>query len=177
MSDDSTNLLMAMVEKVCAPVLEQVLDKIELQALQEASARLRTENAELRKALKLPHGAGLSADSVSLRGRRHRPRTAVLTPPPGPEAPAPGAESASSLPAQDATILLWPFAKAPLRVQQLIPAGEALPAWVILYQSALSEAPDTARTLAQLRTALRTATAPREPVRRRTPSRFLEFIW
>lgn len=175
MSADSTNLLMAIVEKVCAPVLEQVLDKIELQALQEASSRLRTENAELRKALKLPCSA--STDAVSSRSQRHRSRTTALNSPASPEAPEAEAGSAGILPAQDATVLLWPFAKAPIRLQQLIPADEAAPVWVILYQSALSEAPDTVRTLDQLRSALQTASAPHAPVRRRTPSRFLEFIW
>lgn len=175
MSADSTNLLMAMVERVCAPVLEQVLDKIELQALQEASARLRTENAELRKALKLPQQA--SMDAAASGDRRRRSAAQALTQPAMSDASATNTEPTSILPLQDATILLWPFAKAPVRVRQLVPDSEAPPAWVILYQSALAETPDTLAALTQLRSLLQTHGSSHKPVRRRAASRFLEFIW
>lgn len=180
MSSDSTNLLMSMVEKVCAPVLEQVLDRVELQALREASTRLRAENAELRKALQIPRGVFASEQMIASAAESHRARAAAQTPTEAasdvPEQPT-GSEPASSSPAQRATFLLWPFAKAPARIRQLAPVRDVPPAWVLMYRRSLGEETDMASNLEQLRCALRTESAPHAPARRRTPGHVLEFIW
>lgn len=179
MSADSTNLLMAMVEKVCAPVLEQVLDKIEIKALQEASARLREENAELRRVLQIPPGTLASAEVIAVASQRLR-QSAVATPPAQAERTEPPVKRqkpARALPTNGASLLLWPFAKVPAQVQQLAPVREVPPAWVVLYLPSLAEDAATVKILEKFRSALQTEGTPYGAVRRRTPSRFIEFIW
>lgn len=179
MSSDSTNLLMSMVEKVCAPVLEQVLDRVELQALREASTRLRTENAELRKALQIPRGVFASAEMIETAAQSHRERAAAQAPSEATIVPELEArpEAESGLAARRGVFLLWPFVGAPARVQQLAPARDVPPVWALMYQRSLAEVPEAAAALEQLRHALQTPSTPHDPARRRTPSQILEFIW
>ena len=179
MSSDSPNLLMSMVEKVCAPVLEQVLDRVELQALREASTHLRTENAELRQALQIPRGVFASAEMIATAAQRHRERAATQATGEGAEVlePETGSKPANDLPPRGAVFLLWPFALAPARVQQLAPARDVQPAWALMYQRSLAEVPEAAEALERLRHALQTPSTPHDPARRRTPSQILEFIW
>lgn len=176
---DSSHLLLGMVEKVCAPILERTLDKIELEALRESSARLRTENAELRDALKIPRGMHAGEEVIASAAQSYGQHVAAQTTDPAPqplESPA-DPRPAVSIPARSAAVLLWPFATAPVGLQQLAPTSNAPPAWVLVYQRAWSEQLDAARTVKQLLRTLRSADAAYAPVRRGMRSWLLEFIW